>query len=168
MKIEITDEMREIIWGSFGKDVDGRINELAPLIIAQYEAQLKSRPAKPVAPVVSEGWTITMDTHVQYRDGKPARLLAIDIPNAKPIISFHENGLCYGHYPDGSIGATQGESCFDLIPLQKPRIKHGGWVNAYPNKNVYGLFSTKEEADVLARKDRTECVYIEFEEGEGL
>jgi hypothetical protein len=52
----------------------------------------------------------------------------------------------------------------DLIEVKE---KQGFWVNFYPN-GYSNAHETKEKADELASDNRIACIYLEFEEGEGL
>ena len=70
---------------------------------------------------------------------------------------------------DGSFTKSE-TSDFDLIEI-KPRIKREYWINVYSNRvtrKAYG-HKSKEEADLQAGHDRTDCVpvIIDCEEGEG-
>ena len=52
-----------------------------------------------------------------------------------------------------------------FMVLEYPPEKHVRWINMYEDASFY---KTREEADRRARKDRTECIKIEYLDGEGL
>jgi hypothetical protein len=156
--VKITDEMRTA-WKKFNTD-DEAILALAPLIIAQYEAE-KAAAASP------EHFEITsMDQKVQFRDGTPARILAVDIPSrlishACPVVAWHENGNIYRFEKSGRCWGMS--ELYDLIPI--PPAKRIAYVNVYAGSVGTAVYDTRGKADAGSDNSRTGCNRIELQEG---
>ncbi len=62
----------------------------------------------------------------------------------------------------------------ELMPVPAPKRRIKGWLNVYPSSNGSGtcgdVHDTKEAADraIVAYSKRVACLYLDFEEGEGL
>jgi hypothetical protein len=54
-----------------------------------------------------------------------------------------------------------------FMVLEYPPEKHVRWVNMYGNRSSV-FHKTREDADLCATKSRTECVKVEYMDGEGL
>ncbi len=54
-----------------------------------------------------------------------------------------------------------------FMVLEYPPEKRVRWMNMYGDWNSV-LYKTKEEADLCATRSRTECIRIEYVDGEGL
>ncbi len=48
------------------------------------------------------------------------------------------------------------------VESAKKKFGRAGWINVYPDPNIYGFHTSKEEADEFADFDRIECVRIEY------
>jgi hypothetical protein len=110
---------------------------------------------------------------VRTRDGRAARIVCTDAGGMQPLVAlvslaereiierYHKNGL---YYENG-----RHESGLDLVNIP---VKRGGWVNVLPPdricRDVVGMYDTKEAADKNASENRVACIFVEFEEGEGL
>jgi len=110
-----------------------------------------------------------LQTRVQTRDGRPARIICtdrkysvcgIDYPIIALIpfsVSGSEEGF-YGYRSNGSY--TNHPDALDLINVPQ---KRAGWINVYPS---FEGFKSKEEADKYAGPHRSACIKIEYTEFE--
>lgn len=57
--------------------------------------------------------------------------------------------------------------CGGSYRIENATIRHGRWVNFYPHNAAY-WYGSREHADKCAGDTRIACVYVEFDEGEGL
>jgi hypothetical protein len=161
--VKITDEMRRAVaiqfrWHEQGRCVSDAISALAPLIIAQYEAE-KAAAAAPVPFAIT-----SMDQKVQYVTGTPARLLAVDLPGKWPILSCTPSGVLWRHEADGKSATNTATNIrtIDLIPI--PPAERVAYVNVYPNE-AFSLYATRAEADMRSFPNRTGCNRLILKEG---
>jgi hypothetical protein len=149
--VKISDEMRTIWKDSLG--ADNAIQEMAKLIIAAHKAE-KAAAATP------EPFEITsIDQKVQFRDGTPARLLAVDLPNPWPIAAADERGGVHVFSRSG----RNPETSKDLIPL--PPAERFAYVNVYLHSSGGMTYDTRVEADASAVDFRIGCNRIVLKEG---
>ena len=112
---------------------------------------------------------ISMDKEYRTRNGRPVRILSIDLKNSSfPVVGAvvkHDSEELVQFSPHGvsSLGSD-----FDLIEV-KPRIKHDIWVNVYSGKS-FTAHPDKESSDRLPSSSRLACVKVEIdcEYGEGI
>lgn len=105
-------------------------------------------------------------TKVQTRDGRKARLIAVDRKSEFSIIALFENGECegFGVFLSNGRAFKNVESRIDLINVP---VTHKRWINIYPYLSA--AFKSRKEADEAAiNLDRIACIFVEFKEGEGL
>jgi hypothetical protein len=151
MNMKITDEMRTIWKDSLG--ADNAIQSMAKLIIAQYESE-KTAAAAP------EPFKITsLDQKVQFRDGTPARLLAVDLASPWPVVAADESGGVHVFSRSG----RNPETSKDLIPITP--AKRFAYVNVYPYASGGVTYDNRAQADAGADKSCTGCNRIELQEG---
>lgn len=104
-------------------------------------------------------------------DDKPVRVLATDLEGHLPIAVC---GVMMDNGFEAVIRFTaQGRGwymsrpvCLRNRPAPKKRIR--GWVNISPSGYGSRIYPNREVADWLSTESRIACVYIDFEEGEGL
>jgi hypothetical protein len=122
---------------------------------------------------------ITLTGSYQTRDGRKARVLAVDVKHRNysvvAIVAASdgmENIHSFG--PDGKFDVSIPElSDLDLIPIPKP-FSFERWVNVYPDTGSASAelcdHKTKEAADACSLKSRIACVRVTISgvEGEGL
>lgn len=112
-----------------------------------------------------------LQTGVQTRDGRTARLLCTDRSAGNPIVALIKEGASENVQTYPMSGISNHDHSYDLINVPQ---KHEGWINVYPGPiNVYpgpgsGLHNSKEKADGAAASHRIACIKVEFTEGEGL
>lgn len=114
---------------------------------------------------------IEMGKTYRTRDGKPARVIAVDrVSLQHPVLALVKTSATeehvYSYTTDGKYAWTI-ETSHDLIEV-KPEIT--GWVNIYKvgTDNWYAFKKTREDADGHARAERIACIPITFREGDGL
>jgi hypothetical protein len=152
--VKITDEMKKAYFAA--GDSAETVAALAPLIIAQYEAE-KAAAAAPVPFEIT-----SMDQKVQFRNGTPAWLLAVDLPGTTPIVAYDpRSGAIIRKRVDGS--SPYASNCDnDLIPI--PPAERFAYVNVYPTE-AFSLYATRTEADMRSFPNRTGCNRIVLKEG---
>ena len=113
---------------------------------------------------------ITLDKEYQTRDGRPARVYAVDICGSKPVLASYLNDdrewVFTTRLSDGRFKSGE-ESHLDLI--EKPKThKIVGYVNVFKNGD-YQVYSSRAFADQYldAMPYRIACKRIEFEVQEG-
>jgi hypothetical protein len=114
---------------------------------------------------------ITMDREYVTRDGKPVRVLCVDLRGDEwTVVALVQNECrerLITYRADGRYSAIS-ESKEDLIPKPK-RHKRTAWMNVYPDYpgNVH---ESRAEADGLSGAGRIACLelHLDFAEGEGL
>jgi hypothetical protein len=115
--VKITDEMRNVYCQTGG--VSQTISALAPLIIAQYEAE-KAAVAAPVPFEIT-----SMDQKVQFRESPlPVEIIALEVqPGARVLVKFGQ----YSYLTVSREGKYEPNSQFDLIPIppaaRRPRSR---------------------------------------------
>jgi hypothetical protein len=153
--VKITDEMRNVYCQTGG--VSQTISALAPLIIAQYEAE-KAAVAAPVPFEIT-----SMDQKVQFRESPlPVEIIALEVqPGARVLVKFGQ----YSYLTVSREGKYEPNSQFDLIPI--PPAARVAYVNVY-SKGNYGRPSsywTRADADDCAAEERTGCNRVVLKEG---
>jgi len=108
---------------------------------------------------------------VKTRDGRDARILAVDLKGECPVGAAVDNGAgetLERYTASGRFYGDNADSDFDLIKPPVVRV-YDAWVNMYPN-GVIGAYATRDSADSCATASRIACLHIrqEYEEGEGL
>ena len=111
---------------------------------------------------------IQMGKEYQTRDGRPVRVLAVDVKNdiypVLALITRDGREASEGFTAEGFLWHTRDESPSDLIPVPQ---KHVRWVNFYNDTDFAGsVYFSKKEADSRAAKRRIARVRVEFEEGQ--
>lgn len=107
--------------------------------------------------------TITLDKKYKYRNGEPARILAIDTPGNMPVVSVTVSGLLIQHNPEGGFFRSSPESIYDLIEVREPREC---WVNYHSEQQYMDerQYDSKEKAAFCQRKPMGPCEQIHFRE----
>jgi hypothetical protein len=113
--------------------------------------------------------TLDLTKPVTTRDGQPVTILKTDLKTTTGYTI-----LGYATAKDGTqtvrVWDPQGrvsygrETNHDLVNVPSV-IK--GWINIYNDGDCL-LHSSKETADRLGASSRIACIYVEFEEGQGL
>ena len=78
------------------------------------------------------------------------------------ICAWDEDGQAELYYENGrfdDISTTK----LDLFMAEKPKVKKEGWVNVYPDDDVFMYPSLEESEDAKGSK-RVACIKIEWEE----
>jgi hypothetical protein len=152
--VKITNEMKNVIWDGIG--AENAIKKLAPLIIAQYEAE-KVASAAPVPFEIT-----SMNQKLRFRDGTPARLLAVDLAGPYCVASYNaatENIRV--HLVSGKL-ASDVVCNSDLIPI--PLAERVAYVNVYPHSSSVA-YRSRGIADNVAAETRIGCNRIVLKEG---
>lgn len=108
-----------------------------------------------------------LETKVQTRDGRKARLICVDAKGALPLVALvlqpdSGEGIASYHL-DGTHPYSH-----DLINAP---VTHKRFVNFSKDKRgvfVGGDYATRREADDWGSPERIACIEIEFKEGDGL
>ena len=117
---------------------------------------------------------IELDKKYRLRDGREARVYAVDGANEYSVHGAYRNvdgrWMQESWTDEGCFSSVENhEHDLDLIEV-KPRIKRTYWVNIYPKKDVENFWDNEQmareaaSASVIARVK----VEIDVEEGHGL
>ena len=111
---------------------------------------------------------IDKNKEYQTRDGREVRIYATDGNRSFPVHGAirESDGWSFASWTcTGDHDISCGESEHDLI--EKPKVIKG-WINIYPDLNVFNIHPTKADADSVGPRGRIACIQVEFKEGEGL
>ena len=106
-------------------------------------------------------------------DGREVRVYATDGAGSYPVHGAvkQENGEWYPlkWTEDGRYLADGSEDIKDLIEVVEQKILKG-WINIYPNNQIWSILESKEKSNLMATSSRIACVYVEipYKKGEGL
>lgn len=108
----------------------------------------------------------------QRRDGIQCEIVKRLKQNKYLVVSVTGNGddFAYEVYLDGKELLSEYEGRYDLVNIPK---KIEGFLNIYKAKDgcirvIDPLYSSRPEADEYAGGNRIACIFVSFEEGEGL
>jgi hypothetical protein len=131
-------------------DVSALVNDL-------YEKRLKEGLVKLAKKGGEEmdNKKITMNKKYRYRNGEPARILCVDAPGKRPIVSVDKNGATVSHEIDGKTSPGI-QTLWDLIEVKEEKTLVA-WVNIYPDGNTGNIYNTKEDAEEFSGDNRIAC-----------
>lgn len=104
--------------------------------------------------------------HGHVVGGCPARIICTDKAGDCPIVALVMLDRVEHTYFFSRDGFSTGGVKIYNAPAPKKRIT--GWLNIYPNLVSSYLRETRHDADRYSDPSRIACIYIDFEEGEGL